>query len=821
MSEVVASQGLPALHPVDSVYLNLPEDILLSAINLQSLRLQAATENNCIAWNAALTAHLAQAQNLPESSFFSSDFTACDTSDAGAIFFYQLGVLQFFNEQWDKAEGSMQRSLQLASRKEDKIIALNGLSGLHHHLGDMQKAWKLMRQAYEVDTLETDPLILTNLALFSIETQRYDEAIYWSRRSLDAVQEEEGQLIAQANLCLAYLGKKNFRQAQKTFSTLNTARLVSLMPIQSASLILNYGLRTNAQDVLEKWMEPLSRLKATWPPSARSFFGWDWLLMEWPSKPAGFWLQLAGSIPEEFGGVSLELPSRNPNSAPLHFKIEKSALDMGLRTLPWVFGILVVGIWIHLGSMLWRIRKIRSISNPRTAFEELMEFVRTGKRAGHSSPVRLFERWIASSSRVNHGLAHVPNWQVLTEKEQELLKWVHLGKGPKESAQILGCSPEHVYNMRTRIRQKLHIEENKDLREWLEKFRSLSVIALMLISASAWGQRNGLRTPHFNELSTMEWPVDSTKMDSVVRFHLASINPSNMNLPEIRLWTTACLLTGKMEGIQRLTHRVEQMVEVDSVWVADILREVRWAYDPWYSKWAEVLRMQAIQWDGAPGAPIALTPQTILQAEAPRFHRRNKIHSEELEKFWSNTQALHEWAIQDREKSIRRWGIASAGLAVVLILSLTAWKHISSRYERADNRTDDALLVEEKAQIIPLLKKLESGNADSTDSIDLLLALSACAYRRGETLPEVGHDHLKFSSMEKRFAAYLLAGNSTSEIAEKLNCSTSRIYNIRSSVRTKLGTPRQVPIERALLEQWTLARWIRTASGNGGEGEGF
>lgn len=821
MSEVAASQGPPALHPVDSVYLNLPEDILVSAVDLQSLRIQSAAETNCIEWNAALTAHLAQAQDLPEDSFFSPDFTGCDTSAAGAIFFYQLGVLQFFNEQWEKAEGSMQRSLQLASRNEDRINALNGLSGLHHHLGNMEKAWNLMRQAYEVDTLDTDPLILTNLALFSIETQRYDEAIYWSRRSLEAVQEEEGQLIAQANLCLAYLGKKNIKQAQKTFSTLNSARLMSLMPIQSASLILNYGLRANAQDVLEKWMEPLSRLKEAWPPSARSFFGWDWLLMEWPTKPAGFWVQLAGSIPEELGGVSMELPSRNPSSAPQQFIIEKSAIEMGLQTLPWAMGILVVGIWIHLGSLWWKIRKSRFIGNPRVALEELMEFVWTGERTGHSNPVELFEQWMASSSRINHGLEDVPNWQELTEKERELLKWVQLGKGPKESAQILGCSPEHVYNMRTRIRQKLKIEENKDLKEWLEKFRNLSVIALMLISASAWGQRNGLRTPYFNELSALEWPVDSTKMDSIVRCHMASINPTKMNLPEIRIWTTACLLTGEMEGIQRLTHRVEQMVEVDSVWVADILREVRWAYDPWYSMWAEVLRMQAIQWDGAPGAPIALTPQAILQAEAPRFHRRNKIHTEELEKFWTNTQALHEWAIQARKEDLRRWGRTSIGMAFVLMLSLLSWRYLSSRYKQNVNRTDSTSLALEKAQIIPLLKKMENGRADTTDSIDLLLALSACANRRGETLPDVAPDDLNFSTMEERFAAYLLAGNSTSEIAEKLNCSTSRVYNIRSSVRTKLGIHRRVPIERALLEKWSLARWIRTASGNAGEGGGF
>jgi len=63
------------------------------------------------------------------------------------------------------------------------------------------------------------------------------------------------------------------------------------------------------------------------------------------------------------------------------------------------------------------------------------------------------------------GIQHV---EKLTLREKEILQLIASNFDPKEIARLVRISPEHVYNMRSKIRKKLELDASVDLEEWLQ-----------------------------------------------------------------------------------------------------------------------------------------------------------------------------------------------------------------------------------------------------------------------------------------------------------------------------------------------------------------
>ena len=65
------------------------------------------------------------------------------------------------------------------------------------------------------------------------------------------------------------------------------------------------------------------------------------------------------------------------------------------------------------------------------------------------------------------------DWMGLTEIEKEVLQATLAGLGTKAIAASSNRSPASVYNIRSRIRQKLNVPEDMSLDEWCMQFKSI------------------------------------------------------------------------------------------------------------------------------------------------------------------------------------------------------------------------------------------------------------------------------------------------------------------------------------------------------------
>jgi DNA-binding CsgD family transcriptional regulator len=67
-----------------------------------------------------------------------------------------------------------------------------------------------------------------------------------------------------------------------------------------------------------------------------------------------------------------------------------------------------------------------------------------------------------------------PLLKTLNRRELQLLEQIQRGYSSKEISIILNISPGHVYNMRSIIREKLGLDREMDLEEWLKNLFSES-----------------------------------------------------------------------------------------------------------------------------------------------------------------------------------------------------------------------------------------------------------------------------------------------------------------------------------------------------------
>lgn len=61
---------------------------------------------------------------------------------------------------------------------------------------------------------------------------------------------------------------------------------------------------------------------------------------------------------------------------------------------------------------------------------------------------------------------------------------------------------------------------------------------------------------------------------------------------------------------------------------------------------------------------------------------------------------------------------------------------------------------------------------------------------------------------EMRFDILLLLGRTTEDIASELNCSKSRLYNIRAKLRAKLDIGNTTSLSKTLRDRWVLGRML-------------
>jgi DNA-binding CsgD family transcriptional regulator len=432
-------------------------------------------------------------------------------------------------------------------------------------------------------------------------------------------------------------------------------------------------------------------------------------------------------------------------------------------------------------------------------------------------PVWLYHEYLRGLSLKDQALQDLPHWFELTLREQDVIRYVINGHSPKEIAQALGCSPEHVYNMRARIRSKLGIRETVSLRNWVLK--NSQVAKSLLLCLITFGLMNPCvatsEAANFKEqttwLANLEWPDQAAALDSSMMHWIPTLNATQMRLPGIRIWTLACLLTDQEEGLRKMAPVVLRMTELDSAWVAEELQGLRWAYDPWYEQWTALWRMQALELENTSGQiQSQITPRHILKAAAPDLYRHDRLNAHAMASAWHDILELEAWAQQNWQRDQLRWHLTIGVALLVLCVFAMTVAHLLRKHRALRTTANAPLPISIQArdrEIRRGLKTLEEmGELGWVARVDLAQNLQNLALQN-ENHPDLEPD-LELTKTEMRFAILLLLGRTTEDIASELNCSKSRIYNIRAKLRAKLDIGNTTSLSKTLRDRWALGRML-------------
>lgn len=385
-------------------------------------------------------------------------------------------------------QGKLEEALdQINLALLDNIViteALDARGGLHALMGRYDLAVLDFERLVEVNNDQTPPSAFVNLSGIHVVAKNWSEAIRWTTAGLESIQ------------------RKKERSAPSSPQFIQLATVERALLANQLSAATRMGDRTLATTTWQRMKlldiegEQISNLKSIleFALSDGRFQIYDFVLSEGESR----WSRMVEDEWSQLGGVQLLL---NPKWSNYFFddQLPISSLDSLKRRWlvmsklwsqtsvhqKWAAGkdLKVQGfsslfiLWaIMLGAGMFaafvgvRWWRLRSASNSMDGQKEsLMEFIRAFEEKG---PKRNVDSLLAGLNRFLKNHRGGLDWMDLTEIEQEVLQATLAGLGTKSIAASSNRSPASIYNIRSRIRQKLDVPEDMSLDEWCMQFKS-------------------------------------------------------------------------------------------------------------------------------------------------------------------------------------------------------------------------------------------------------------------------------------------------------------------------------------------------------------
>lgn len=146
---------------------------------------------------------------------------------------------------------------------------------------------------------------------------------------------------------------------------------------------------------------------------------------------------------------------------------DPSVVESSASFILWVL-VLGTGVFAAIvGVRWWRLRDTLSVK--ATDDWDLREFIASLEELG---PNNNFDWLLKGLNRRLRDQRGGIDWMLLSEIEREVLQASLAGLGTKEIAVASNRSTASVYNIRSRIRQKLNVPEDMSLDEWCMQFKT-------------------------------------------------------------------------------------------------------------------------------------------------------------------------------------------------------------------------------------------------------------------------------------------------------------------------------------------------------------
>ena len=782
---------------------NLKETPMSVKLWAEEVQDRAIVSGDCDSLNlarAVLTTMLnVKGGEAPLESSWVSDAT-CDTS--GYVTWYSIGVHHYLNHRLKEARAAFERSLTYGPITSRQVSTWHAIGSLSNQLGDLETAYDAYKKAFELEPEPDNPLRLNNLATINLSLHDYEAALdwlklaeeAWLKRDEDLAQklpEDFGEVILRNRLLCTY-ELEMWNEAEAIFNRLTPGEFTGQDPIAGATIILNYLLRSNRFDVYVRLKGPLTRafetdsartvyslgaaaqLFSPWRPANRNEKelwqqiqgapGWTWQ-SPWADPVNGEQTQVTSAIEGELGVD----PSRSP-----------------LSPISWGTLLLLVGG--GLGQFRIRSQRKRSqeiASSKKDAFKEDLDKLKAVAEMLKGSPEHFdFERlpWLASEPTSDNSAPSlselrekVPEWEDLTDREKEVMYWTLRGASSAELAERLGCKKSHVYNLRTRIRTKLNLENNADLKDW---WRSLPFWVLML-SGTLGATVSSAAASDWN--TAMKMALVETERPDTLDF---------LTLDTTEAWSS----------LEKWNYHVWAAVATNDSGRITALPPLPSPAPAWLLPFSD-------HKDQNPGHLTF----AALQLTAPRIveHLRRE-QSPETELSILETEDWVQQGTPEEQRLARlkqlQWGLFVAALFSVAFAAF--------RWRQNLPKSSDAIAIEHESSILTpsdvalsrsvIEQCLASSHPSSAEVRSAAFAAEILglpireqqALNAGK-LPAIWHE---LTQKEKQVAFLLALRYPPQQIAEILQSAPAYIYNLKSVLRKKWGLANSSELDRALMD---------------------
>lgn len=719
----------------------------------------------------------------------------CDT--LGYATWYSIGVHHYLQHRLLLARESFERALTFTPEEKRQVSTLHAIGTLASQLGDLEGAYAAYKRAYELDPESDNPLRITNLATINMSLKDYATALDWLKLAEEAwsqrTEEMEqrlptdfGEVILRNRLLCTYeLGL--WEEAERTFSRLKPGKFDSQDPISGAAIVLNYLLRTDRFDVFNRRYAAFeeafavdsfrtvqalaagARLFPPWRPNeapleevwndVRDLPSWAW------HHP---WSGLESDSSAGGANVTGELEAPNGSNP--------------FARISWATLVLVAGI---AGGLGWQGRTRRRLRRSALALQsDLVSQIQAHARlqsrikSGSSSCSLDDVPWAPLRNEGEHpgpsyaALAErLPEWDALTEREKEALFWILRGEEPDALAERMQCKRSHIYNLRTRLRNKLGVDAKDDWVGWWKRQAHLLLFGLAMGSAHAqsdWESAMAAALHVTDRPDTLTWLLveDTEGMAALNRWVYHG-------------WQA--LATGDASALQQLEPLDAATIPPAHAWLVPLMQQPTEAL--------ERMKLTQLRVHDVLG-------QILEQQSSP------VLKSLETEPWVSEGTPIERRAEQWRRAQWGLFALALAAAGVLLVRSrrtrkapepppVAGFAPLLEESEVALHRTEVEEVVSGETANAAALRAAR--HALELLALPMREELAAARHR----LPEVWAE---FTPKERQVALLLAQRIPPQEIAEMLRYSPAYVYNIKSELRKKWGVNSSTELDRALLQ---------------------
>lgn len=738
--------------------------------------------------------------DAPLESSWVSDAT-CDTS--GYVTWYSIGVHHYLNHRLKEARAAFERSLTYGPITSRQVSTWHAIGSLSNQLGDLETAYDAYKKAFEIEPEPDNPLRLNNLSTINLSLHDYETALdwlklaeeAWLKRDEDLAQklpEDFGEVILRNRLLCTY-ELEMWDEAEAIFNRLTPGEFTGQDPIAGATIILNYLLRSDRFEIFERLKGPLTRAFET--DSSRTVYSLGAAAQLFsPWRPQGrsekdLWQQL-----REAPGWTWQSPWADPVNSKETGTKKAIDGDLGVdpNRSPWSpisWGTLFLVVGGALGEIRFRSRRKRLeqvTQSRKVAFKQnlnkLQAVADMVKGPADEFDFEQLPWWVSElppekgAPSLSDLRERVPEWENLTDREKEVLYWTLRGASSEELAQRLGCKKSHIYNLRTRMRTKLNLNKNEDLKGWWQALplwfcMFTATIAGASSSAAATDYKMAMemaliQTERADTLSFL--PLDSTKGWAELEnwnYHVWAAVATNDSarlaaLPTLSSPPPAWLLPFSDYNNRRTGHLTFAALRLTAPRILEHLRR-----------------------EQAPDTALSiLETESWVQQGTPAEQRLARLKR-------------------------LQWGL------FILALFSAALAVFRWRKNQRPPTTDEIVIEQESAILTPsdvdlnrsvIEQCLAASHPSSAEVRSAVYAVEILglplreqqAMEEGK-LPEIWPE---LTQKEKQVAFLLALRYPPQQIAEMLQCSPAYIYNLKSVLRKRWGLANSSELDRTLMD---------------------